>query len=61
MASGVEGYLVYGAGARYAELLGEVATPQEAVALVVAHLPSDCGAAVEKPWQGADSFWGRSG
>lgn len=56
IAGGVKGYLVYGAGDRYAELLGEVDTPQEAAALVVAHLPSDCGAAVEGPWQGADSF-----
>ncbi|MFG2716058.1 DUF6193 family natural product biosynthesis protein [Streptomyces goshikiensis] len=41
-------YSVYAAG--YAELLGEVATPQEAAALVVAYLPTDCAAAVEGPW-----------
>ncbi|WP_200304101.1 DUF6193 family natural product biosynthesis protein [Streptomyces adelaidensis] len=32
-------YEVYSAG--YAELLGEVATPAEAAALVVSHLPAD--------------------
>ncbi|MFI6148610.1 DUF6193 family natural product biosynthesis protein [Streptomyces sp. NPDC051109] len=47
-------YLVYGAD--HAELLGMVATPQEAAALVVAHLPSDCGAAVEGPWQGSNAL-----
>ncbi|MFC8225867.1 DUF6193 family natural product biosynthesis protein [Streptomyces sp. NPDC057287] len=50
IAGGEGRYLVYAAG--YAELLGEAATPQEAAALVVAHLPSDCGAAVEGPWPG---------
>ncbi|MEU9058962.1 DUF6193 family natural product biosynthesis protein [Streptomyces sp. NPDC048430] len=50
IASGEKAYLVY--AARDAELLGEVATPQEAAALVVAHLPSDCGAAVDGPWRG---------
>ncbi|MGW7459689.1 DUF6193 family natural product biosynthesis protein [Streptomyces sp. NPDC054797] len=49
IAGGEKTYLVYAAG--YAELLGEVATPQAAAALIVAHLPSDCGAAVEGPWQ----------
>ncbi|WUT66008.1 DUF6193 family natural product biosynthesis protein [Streptomyces sp. NBC_00683] len=38
IASGQEAYLVY--AAHCAELLGEVATPREAAALVVAHLPS---------------------
>ncbi|MGW6978320.1 DUF6193 family natural product biosynthesis protein [Streptomyces sp. NPDC054932] len=40
--------LAYAAGC--AELLGEAATPQEAAALVVAYLPSDCGTAVAGPW-----------
>ncbi|MFE4334601.1 DUF6193 family natural product biosynthesis protein [Streptomyces sp. NPDC056831] len=35
---------------RYAELLGEALTPQAAAALVVAHLPLDCGPAVDGPW-----------
>lgn len=48
IAGGEKTYTVYAGG--YAELLGEVATPQAAAALVVAHLPSDCGAAVEGPW-----------
>ncbi len=54
IAGGEKTYLVYAAG--YAELLGEVATPQAAAALVVAHLPSDCGAAVEGPWQGPNTL-----
>lgn len=41
-------YKVYATG--YAELLGETETPQEAAALVVAHLPNDCGPAIEGPW-----------
>ncbi|MFK0263641.1 DUF6193 family natural product biosynthesis protein [Streptomyces angustmyceticus] len=41
-------YKVYATG--YAELLGETETAQEAAALVVAHLPRDCGPAVEGPW-----------
>ncbi|MCX5009446.1 DUF6193 family natural product biosynthesis protein [Streptomyces sp. NBC_00555] len=53
IAGGEKTYLVYAAG--YAEILGEVATPQAAAALVVAHLPSDCGAAVEGPWQGPNT------
>ncbi|MER7828260.1 DUF6193 family natural product biosynthesis protein [Streptomyces sp. NPDC096097] len=47
MVKGEETYSVY--AARYAGLLGEVATPQEAAALVVANLPSDCVAAVDGP------------
>ncbi|MFF2644824.1 DUF6193 family natural product biosynthesis protein [Streptomyces niveus] len=35
---------------RYAELLGEGLTPKAAAALVVAHLPLNCGAAVDGPW-----------
>ncbi|MDT0478334.1 DUF6193 family natural product biosynthesis protein, partial [Streptomyces sp. DSM 41014] len=31
-------------------VLGESLTPQEAAALVVAHLPDDCGPAFEGPW-----------
>ncbi|MEU9718878.1 DUF6193 family natural product biosynthesis protein [Streptomyces sp. NPDC047976] len=47
--AGAEGtYRVYAAG--YGEVLGEVATPQEAAALVVAHLPNDCGPAIEGRW-----------
>lgn len=46
-------YKVYAAG--YAELIGETATPQEAAALVVAHLPNDCGPAIEGPWPEPDS------
>ncbi|MEW2138091.1 DUF6193 family natural product biosynthesis protein [Streptomyces sp. NPDC005409] len=53
IASCEKSYLVYAAAC--ADLLGEVATPQEAAALVVAHLPSDCGAAVEGPWQEPNS------
>lgn len=34
-------YTVYASG--YAEILGEPTTPEEAVALVVAHLPADVG------------------
>lgn len=41
-------YKVYASG--YAEILGEAATPQEAAALLVAHLPDDCGPAIEGPW-----------
>ncbi|MFA7764307.1 DUF6193 family natural product biosynthesis protein [Streptomyces sp. NRRL S-448] len=40
--------------ARYGERLGVVATAQEAAALVVAHLPSDCGPAVDGPWPEPD-------
>ncbi|GAA2346678.1 hypothetical protein GCM10010416_80630 [Streptomyces caniferus] len=48
-------YKVYATG--YAELLGETEIPQEAAALVVAHLPNDCGPAIEGPWPetGSDS------
>ncbi|MEV8533926.1 DUF6193 family natural product biosynthesis protein [Streptomyces sp. NPDC051211] len=53
MVKGEGTYSVY--AARYAELLGEVATPQEAAALVVAYLPSDCVAAVEGPWPESNS------
>ncbi|WP_405442360.1 DUF6193 family natural product biosynthesis protein [Streptomyces niveus] len=35
---------------RYAELLGEGLTPKAAAALVVAHLPLNCGAAVNGTW-----------
>ncbi|MEV0535562.1 DUF6193 family natural product biosynthesis protein [Kitasatospora sp. NPDC050463] len=31
-------------------VLGESLTPQEAAALVVAHLPPDCGPAFDGPW-----------
>ncbi|MEW2069116.1 DUF6193 family natural product biosynthesis protein [Streptomyces sp. NPDC007346] len=31
-------------------VLGESLTPQEAAALVVAHLPDNCGPAFEGPW-----------
>ncbi|MFI6849692.1 DUF6193 family natural product biosynthesis protein [Kitasatospora sp. NPDC050467] len=31
-------------------VLGESLTPHEAAALVVAHLPHDCGPAFEGPW-----------
>jgi pimeloyl-ACP methyl ester carboxylesterase len=48
IATGFTGYVVY--AARSAEILGETATPEEAAALVVAHLPDDCGPAVEGPW-----------
>ncbi|MEV0375506.1 DUF6193 family natural product biosynthesis protein [Streptomyces sp. NPDC050636] len=41
-------YRVY--APRYEDLLGEVATPQQAAALVVAHLPRDCGSAIDGPW-----------
>ncbi|MFC9227409.1 DUF6193 family natural product biosynthesis protein [Streptomyces decoyicus] len=41
-------YTVYAIG--YAKLLGETETPQEAAALVVAHLPNDCCPAIEGPW-----------
>ncbi|MEU9115488.1 DUF6193 family natural product biosynthesis protein [Streptomyces sp. NPDC048483] len=30
--------------------LGEELTPQQAAALVVAHLPLDCGPAIDGPW-----------
>ncbi|MFF7842335.1 DUF6193 family natural product biosynthesis protein [Streptomyces ossamyceticus] len=48
IATGFSGYVVY--AARSAEILGETATPEEAAAVVVAHLPDDCGPAVEGPW-----------
>ncbi|MEU8883881.1 DUF6193 family natural product biosynthesis protein [Streptomyces hydrogenans] len=35
----------------------QLVTPQQAAALVVAHLPEDCGPAFEGPWlQTADSI-----
>ena len=48
IASGLQSYTVY--GPRYSGVLGEVLTPQEAAALVVAHLPRDCGPAFDGPW-----------
>ncbi len=36
-------------------VLGQSLTPQEAAALVVAHLPDDCGPAFEGPWPPPDS------
>ncbi|MFE7400655.1 DUF6193 family natural product biosynthesis protein [Streptomyces sp. NPDC057557] len=36
-------------------VLGESLTPNEAAALVVAHLPHDCGPAFEGPWPPAES------
>ncbi|GHG43191.1 hypothetical protein Shyd_86960 [Streptomyces hydrogenans] len=35
-------------------ILGESLTPREAAALVVAHLPDDCGPAFEGPWPRPD-------
>ncbi|MGW6557596.1 DUF6193 family natural product biosynthesis protein [Streptomyces hydrogenans] len=35
-------------------VLGESLTPQQAAALVVAHLPDDCGPAFEGPWLQTD-------
>ncbi|MFE7515733.1 DUF6193 family natural product biosynthesis protein [Streptomyces sp. NPDC057540] len=35
-------------------MLGQSLTPREAAALVVAHLPDDCGAAFEGPWPPQD-------
>ncbi|MER6633132.1 DUF6193 family natural product biosynthesis protein [Streptomyces sp. NPDC000987] len=45
MASGTQSYTVYAP-----QRSGEVLTPREAAALVVAHLPYDCGPAFEGPW-----------
>ncbi|MDG5805602.1 DUF6193 family natural product biosynthesis protein [Streptomyces ossamyceticus] len=53
IATGFTGYLVY--AARSADVLGETATPEEAAALVVAHLPDDCGPAIEGPWPEPDA------
>ncbi|GAA2812057.1 hypothetical protein GCM10010505_42690 [Kitasatospora aburaviensis] len=36
-------------------VLGQSLTPQEAAALVVAHLPPDCGPAFDGPWPPPDS------
>ncbi|MFG2487595.1 DUF6193 family natural product biosynthesis protein [Streptomyces virginiae] len=36
-------------------ILGESLTPSEAAALVVAHLPHDCGPAIEGLWPPAES------
>lgn len=44
------GYTVYAFGY---ELIGKTETPQEAAALVVAHLPENCGPAYEGRWPGA--------
>ncbi|MFJ1805745.1 MULTISPECIES: DUF6193 family natural product biosynthesis protein [unclassified Streptomyces] len=47
IASGLSAYAVYSADH---QLIGETPTPQEAAALLVAHLPDDCGPAVDGPW-----------
>jgi hypothetical protein len=44
------GYTVYAPGYK---LIGKTETPQEAAALVVAHLPENCGPALEGLWPGA--------
>ncbi|MFJ4868971.1 DUF6193 family natural product biosynthesis protein [Streptomyces sp. NPDC088757] len=41
-------------GPRYSAVLGEALTPQQAAALVVAHLPPDCGPAFDGPWPPPD-------
>ncbi|MFE3517779.1 DUF6193 family natural product biosynthesis protein [Streptomyces sp. NPDC059166] len=41
-------------------VLGESLTPHEAAASVVAHLPPDCGPAVEGPWPPAEDPTDRS-
>lgn len=46
--AGSEPCTVYGPS--YSAVLGEGLTPQEAAALVVAHLPADCGPAFDGPW-----------
>ncbi|GLX41179.1 hypothetical protein Sros01_72520 [Streptomyces roseochromogenus] len=53
IASGQQSYTVY--APQYSGILGEVPTPQEAAALVVAHLPPDCGPAFEGPWPAENS------
>ncbi|MEV7871383.1 DUF6193 family natural product biosynthesis protein [Streptomyces sp. NPDC088124] len=52
IATGDPGYNVY---ASDYELIGKTNTPQEAAALVVAHLPENCGPALEGLWPGADT------
>ncbi|MEU7021849.1 DUF6193 family natural product biosynthesis protein [Streptomyces sp. NPDC046203] len=42
--------VVYAPLGRRRRVLGESLTPREAAALVVAHLPPDCGPAFEGPW-----------
>ncbi|MFB7449870.1 DUF6193 family natural product biosynthesis protein [Streptomyces sp. NPDC056194] len=39
---------------RVGGMLGESLTPQEAAALVVVHLPDNCGPAFEGPWSQPD-------
>ncbi|MFF9286452.1 DUF6193 family natural product biosynthesis protein [Streptomyces griseosporeus] len=39
---------------RVGGMLGESLTPREAAALVVVHLPDDCGPAFEGPWPRPD-------
>ncbi|WP_328490770.1 DUF6193 family natural product biosynthesis protein [Streptomyces zaomyceticus] len=46
--TGSEPCKVYGPS--YSSVLGEGLTPKEAAALVVAHLPLDCGPAFDGPW-----------
>jgi len=53
IASGTQSYIVY--APQYSGVLGEVLTPREAAALVVAHLPYDCGPAFEGPWPPPES------
>jgi Family of unknown function (DUF6193) len=43
------GYIVYAPGYK---LIGKTETPQDAAALVVAHLPENCGPALEGLWPG---------
>ncbi|MFG2424965.1 DUF6193 family natural product biosynthesis protein [Streptomyces sp. NPDC048448] len=47
--------IVYAPLSASPRVLGESLTPKEAAALVVAHLPDDCGPAIEGPWPPADS------
>lgn len=46
----VESCIVYAPLGVPQRVLGESLTPQEAAALVVTHLPPDCGPAFDGPW-----------
>ncbi|WP_240802388.1 DUF6193 family natural product biosynthesis protein [Streptomyces sp. A0642] len=49
----VQSCIVYGP-LRVGGMLGELLTPRQAAALVVGHLPDDCGPAFEGPWPQPD-------
>ncbi|MFB8206336.1 DUF6193 family natural product biosynthesis protein [Streptomyces sp. NPDC056010] len=50
IAGNAQACIVYAPLRASERVLGESLTPREAAALVVAHLPDDCGPAFEGPW-----------